>query len=62
VVDLMTGGGGGYGVPTERDREAVRNDVIDGFVSREAAERDYGVALDEDLGIDEEATERLRSS
>ena len=32
VVDLMTGGGGGYGVPTERDPERVRDDVIDGFV------------------------------
>ena len=46
-IDLMTGGGGGFGAPAERDPEQVRDDVIDGFVSREAAERDYGVVLDQ---------------
>jgi N-methylhydantoinase B len=57
----MTGGGGGYGSPTERDPERVRDDVIDGFVSREAAERDYGVVLDGGLEVDGDATRRLRS-
>jgi N-methylhydantoinase B len=46
VVELLTGGGGGFGDPLERDPERVQADVIDGYVSLEAAERDYGVVLD----------------
>jgi len=43
IVKLMTGGGGGWGPPAERDPEAVRRDVREGYVSREAARRDYGI-------------------
>ena len=43
----MLPGGGGYGDPLARSRERVLADVRDGFVSAEAAERDYGV-----VGID----------
>lgn len=32
---------GGYGEPTERDVDAIREDIIDGFVSEESAKRDY---------------------
>lgn len=39
-------GGGGYGNPQERDPEAVRLDVLQGLVSRESAETEYGVVLD----------------
>ncbi len=35
-------GGGGWGDPKERDRDAIARDVRDGVVSPEAAERDYG--------------------
>lgn len=38
-------GGGGYGNPAERDIERIREDVRSEFVSREAAERDYGVVI-----------------
>jgi N-methylhydantoinase B len=48
VVELRTGGGGGFGDPRERDPERVRRDVSDGFVTVEAARRDYGVVLDPD--------------
>jgi N-methylhydantoinase B len=34
--------GGGYGDPAERDPDAVREDVLDGFVSEEAARTVYG--------------------
>jgi N-methylhydantoinase B len=44
-VHLMTGGGGGYGDPLERPATAVRDDVVGGYVSPEAAERDYGVIV-----------------
>ena len=36
-------GGGGYGDPKAREPERVREDVRNGLVSAEAAERDYGV-------------------
>jgi N-methylhydantoinase B len=44
LVRILTGGGGGYGPPAERDPEAVRRDVSEGYVSAEAARRDYGAA------------------
>jgi N-methylhydantoinase B len=44
-VKLMTGGGGGWGAPSERDPEAVRRDVREGYVSAEAARRDYGIEV-----------------
>jgi N-methylhydantoinase B len=43
-VRILTGGGGGYGPPAERDPEAVRRDVREGYVTPEAACRDYGAA------------------
>ncbi|MEW5933235.1 MAG: hydantoinase B/oxoprolinase family protein [Bacillota bacterium] len=63
LVTAMTGGGGGYGSPLVRDPAAVREDVLEGFVSPEAAERDYGVVLDPvTMEVDEEATARLRAA
>ena len=38
-------GGGGMGAPAERDPATVRRDVRLGYLSREAAEREYGVEL-----------------
>lgn len=38
-------GGGGWGDPENRDRVAVKSDVREGYISSEAAERDYGVKL-----------------
>jgi N-methylhydantoinase B len=43
MVRIMTGGGGGWGPPSERDPEAIRRDVQEGYVSAAAARRDYGV-------------------
>lgn len=61
VISYLAGGGGGYGDPYLRDAEQVRADVIDGYVSREAAEEDYGVVLSDDYEVDREATKRLRA-
>ncbi len=61
LVEIRTGGGGGFGSPWERDPTQVADDVRDGYVSREAAERDYGVVLDHFLVVDDEATARARS-
>jgi N-methylhydantoinase B len=41
---LMSPCGGGYGDPLERDREAVRADVSEGYVSPESARDKYGLA------------------
>ena len=47
TVTLDAAGGGGYGDPAERDRQALLRDVEDGKVSPEGALRDYGVDLGE---------------
>ena len=44
-VHLNPPGGGGYGDPFERDPEAVLADVVNGYVSIEAAAREYGVLV-----------------
>jgi N-methylhydantoinase B len=41
VVCIDTGGGGGYGPPEERDPEAVRKDLAEGYISTAHAERHY---------------------
>jgi N-methylhydantoinase B len=62
AVRLETPGGGGYGRPMERDPGAVAEDVRLGYVSVEAARRDYGVALDVGGKLDETGTRTLRSA
>jgi N-methylhydantoinase B len=57
----ITAGGGGYGPPNERDPRLVRDDVREGWITRERARGVYRVALDADLEVDEEATAALRS-
>jgi N-methylhydantoinase B len=42
VLRYATPGGGGYGDPAARDPERVAEDVREGFVTPEAARRDYG--------------------
>ena len=62
VVTIISGGGGGYGDPLERDPELVLWDVLNGKVTEEGARRDYGVAIDlADRKVDQEATILLRS-
>ncbi len=42
VFRLVTAGGGGYGDPAKRSQEAVREDVTNGYLSRETAAAQYG--------------------
>ncbi|MBV9971097.1 MAG: hydantoinase B/oxoprolinase family protein, partial [Xanthobacteraceae bacterium] len=42
VVTFYTAGGGGYGDPMNRAREAIDSDLAEGLVSPEVARRDYG--------------------
>jgi N-methylhydantoinase B len=45
VVVLETGGGGGWGLPSERSLDAIRRDLTRGYVTPEGAEQDYGVHI-----------------
>ncbi len=72
VVSLNPPGGGGYGNCLERDPQLVLQDVVDGYVTIEAAREIYGVVvtytgspdalvrLPEDYELDEEETAVLR--
>ena len=42
VFRLVTAGGGGYGDPAKRSQEAVRDDITNGYLSRETAAAQYG--------------------
>lgn len=62
---LETPGGGGYGSPLLRDPQRVLDDVLDGYVTRDAAEAIYGVVLRQEDGrlvVDESATQAKRAS
>ena len=64
IFRLDTPGGGGHGDPLTRDAERVLADVREGLVSREAAERDYGVVLEpaaHSWVIDRTATQARRA-
>ncbi|MGE4305281.1 MAG: hydantoinase B/oxoprolinase family protein, partial [Novosphingobium sp.] len=66
VIAYQHGGGGGFGQPLLRDPEAVKEDVLDEYVSPEAARAKYGVVLtgsleDYTLAVDHEATRALRA-
>jgi N-methylhydantoinase B len=54
-------GGGGLGDPRRRQAAAVADDVRQGFVSRDAARRDYGVVVHEDGSVDMAKTVELRA-
>ena len=63
VFRLDTPGGGGFGDPFARDPAQVLEDVAQGYVSMEAAERDYGVVIDGPGGsLDEAGTARRRAA
>lgn len=60
----LTPGAGGYGDPRKRPPGKVLEDVADGYVSPEAAKRDYQVVIRRDQDgictLDEAATKALR--
>lgn len=65
VIAYQHGGGAGFGPPLERDPEAVKEDVLDEYVSLDAAREKYGVVLtgsleNYDLAVDWAATAALR--
>ena len=61
ILGKRSGGAGGVGDPAERDRDVVRDDVINELLSVEVARDIYRVSIDEDsFEIDHEETDRLR--
>lgn len=61
VVRIETAIGGGFGDPLEREPAAVADDVADDYIpGRDAAREIYGVVLNDDLSVDEDATAELR--
>ena len=62
TLTVLMPGAGGYGDPFRRAAEAVRRDVEMGFVSRDAAQTEYGVAIDAKGNLDAEATRKARAS
>jgi N-methylhydantoinase B len=66
-ITFESNGGGGYGLPWERDPELVLEDVIDGYVTIAKAREVYGVAITEVdpdallYELDRQDTERLRA-
>ena len=60
VLEIRSAGGGGRGDPFTREPALALRDVERGYVSCEAAERDYGVAI-RGGRVDEAATAALRA-
>ena len=61
ILRIETGGGGGRGHPFDRDPALVLRDVLEGYVSIDAASRRYGVVI-RDGECDAAATEAARAS
>ena len=67
MIAYQHGGGAGFGPALLRDPEAVKEDVLDEYVSVRAAHEKYGVVLkgtvaDFDLEVDHAATQALRKA
>ena len=67
IIAYQHGGGAGFGPALLRDPEAVKEDVLDEYVSMQAAHAKYGVVLtgsleNYDLAVDYPATEALRKA
>ncbi|MDP7666832.1 MAG: hydantoinase B/oxoprolinase family protein [Rhodospirillales bacterium] len=62
TITVVMEGAAGYGDPYLRDPDAVRSDVVQSFVSREGAARDYGVVITDDDSVNEDATAAARAA
>ena len=49
VLTTITPGGGGYGLPAERDPALIAQDLLNGEISMGKAKKDYGTAVDKAL-------------
>ena len=53
-TSLETGGGGGFGPPSERDPKAVLDDLRDGYITEAHARKYYAHAFADAAGASEE--------
>jgi N-methylhydantoinase B len=60
TVVSICAAGGGYGAPTERDPEAVKRDVQEGWITRARAEQVYAVRFTDTGEVDADATRAAR--
>lgn len=60
LIAAYTAGGGGYGFPHERPVESVKNDILEGYITKKRAYEVYGVVLDKNLEVDLTATKERR--
>ncbi len=51
LVCVETGGGGGYGPPAQRALGRIQHDLAAGYISADAAERDYDVTIGNDGAV-----------
>ena len=60
VLSFKTAGGGGYGSPLKRNVDLVKEDYVNGKISREKARSEYGVVITKQGKVDIQATKELR--
>ncbi|MBV8839727.1 MAG: hydantoinase B/oxoprolinase family protein [Alphaproteobacteria bacterium] len=60
IVEVCLSGGSGFGSAYERPLAAIARDIAEGYVTAEAAARDYGVVIGADGKIDMDASARRR--
>jgi N-methylhydantoinase B len=48
LVRVVTGNGGGWGEPRERERELVLSDLHDGYITADVARESYGIQLNQE--------------
>ena len=59
-LTVCSAGGGGYGDPYKREPGKVLNDYLEEYISREHAQKKYGVVITDSGEIDIEMTDGLR--
>jgi N-methylhydantoinase B len=59
---MLSGGGGGFGNPLDRELDKVAEDVREGYVSAEVAREVYKVVLDARGHVDHDGTSALRQA
>src|SRR5262249_46586462 len=60
IVEVCLSGGSGFGSAYERPLAAIARDLAEGYVTAEAAARDYGVVIGADGAIDMATSARRR--
>jgi 5-oxoprolinase (ATP-hydrolysing)/N-methylhydantoinase A len=61
IVEVCLSGGSGFGSPFERPLAAIARDLAEGYITPDAAVRDYGVAIDREGKLDMTESARRRT-